>query len=145
MRQLSAVDHVPIRNAAGAGHRHLALVAAAPQTDLQPQEDGHWVLDPILLFNSYGHCNCGIISGVNNALWLNMGWKAHYVQLGDHTVCECSWDGGKTWHMFDTSMSFYCFNDQGEVASVREIEKNPRFYLENFAPGMRHQSGGRTG
>jgi hypothetical protein len=97
-------------------------------------EDGHFVLDPILIFNSYGHCNCGIISGVNNALWLRMGWKAHYVQLGDHTVCECSWDGGKTWHMFDASMSFYCFNDRGEVASVREIEKNPRFYLENFAP-----------
>ncbi len=97
-------------------------------------EDGHFVLDPILLFNSYGHCNCGIVSGVNNALWLNMGWQAHYVQLGDHTVSECSWDDGKTWHMFDASMSFYCFNDRGEVASVREIEENPRFYLENFAP-----------
>ena len=97
-------------------------------------EDGHFVLDPILLFNSYGHCNCGIVSGVNNALWLNMGWKAHYVQLGDHTVCECSWDDGKSWHMFDASMSFYCFNDRGEVASVREIEKNPQFYLKNFAP-----------
>ena len=97
-------------------------------------EDGHFVLDPILLFNSYGHCNCGIVSGVNNALWLNMGWKAHYVQLGDHTVCECSWDDGKSWHMFDASMSFYCFNDRGEVASVHEIEKNPQFYLENFAP-----------
>ncbi|MCX5671790.1 MAG: hypothetical protein NTU94_10775 [Planctomycetota bacterium] len=99
-----------------------------------PIEDGHVVLDPILMFASYGYCNCGIVSGVNNALWLKMGWKAHYVQLGDHTVCECSWDGGKTWHMFDNSMSFYCFNDRGEVASVREIEKNPRFYLENFAP-----------
>ncbi|MCX7047872.1 MAG: hypothetical protein NTX50_20600 [Candidatus Sumerlaeota bacterium] len=99
-----------------------------------PSEDGHEVLDPIVMFNSYGYCNCGIVSGVNNALWLRMGWKAHYVQLGDHTVCECSWDGGKSWHTFDSSMSFYCFNDRGEVASVREIEKNPRFYLENYAP-----------
>ncbi len=99
-----------------------------------PKEEGHEVLDPIRMFNSYGYCNCGIISGVNNALWLRMGWQAHYVQLGDHTVCECSWDNGQTWHMFDDSMSFYCFNDRGEVASVREIEKNPRFYLENFAP-----------
>jgi len=99
-----------------------------------PIENGQFVLDPIRMFNSYGHCNCGIISGVNDALWLRMGWKAHYVQLGDHTVSECSWDGGKTWHMFDSSMSFYCFNDRGEVASVREIEQNPRFYLENFAP-----------
>ncbi len=92
------------------------------------------MLDPIQMFNSYGYCNCGIVSGVNNALWLCMGWKARYVQLGDHTVCECSWDGGKTWHMFDSSMSCYCFNDRGEVASVTEIEQNPRYYLENFAP-----------
>ena len=99
-----------------------------------PKEDGHEILDPIQFFNSYGYCNCGIVSGVNNALWLKMGWKAHYVQLGDHTVCECSWDGGKTWHMFDASMSFYCFNEKGEVASVREIENNPRFYLETSPP-----------
>ena len=99
-----------------------------------PVEEGHFVLDPIRLFNDYGYCNCGIISGVNDALWLRMGWKARYVQLGDHTVSECSWDGGRSWHMFDSSMSFYCFNDRGDVASVREIEKNSRFYLENFAP-----------
>jgi len=98
-----------------------------------PTEDGHEVLDPILMFTSYGYTMCGIISGIDNSLWLRLGWKAHYVQLGDHTVCECSWDGGKTWHMFDNSMSFYCFNDKGEVAGTREIEKNPRFYLENFA------------
>ncbi len=99
-----------------------------------PVEEGHFVLDPIRMFNDYGYCNCGIISGVNDALWLRMGWKARYVQLGDHTVSECSWDGGKSWHMFDSSMSFYCFNDKGQVASVREIEQNPRFYLEHFAP-----------
>jgi hypothetical protein len=99
-----------------------------------PTEGGHVVNDPVHFFSSYGYTMCGVISGINNGLWLNLGWKAHYVQLGDHTVCECSWDGGKTWHMFDNSMSFYCFNDRGEVASTREIEKNPRFYLENFAP-----------
>lgn len=99
-----------------------------------PDEGGHEVLDPILFFTSYGYTQCGIISGIDNSLWLNLGWKAHYVQLGDHTVSECSWDDGKSWHMFDNSMSFYCFNDEGAVASVREIEKNPRFYLENFAP-----------
>jgi hypothetical protein len=99
-----------------------------------PAENGQDVLDPILFFNSYGYCNCGIVSGLNNSLWLNMGWKAHYVQLGDHTVCETSWDGGKTWHMFDASMSIYCFNDAGQVASVTEIVKNSRYYLENFAP-----------
>lgn len=97
-------------------------------------EDGTYVLDPIKLFNSYGHCNCGIISGLNNTFWTKMGWQSHYVQLGDHTVTETSWDDGKTWHMFDDSMSIYVFNQKGEVASVREIEKNPKLYLEHFAP-----------
>jgi len=99
-----------------------------------PVENGQNIFDPIQFFNSYGYCNCGVVSGVNNGLWLNMGWKARYVQLGDHTVCETSWDGGANWHMFDTSTSFYCFNDRGQVASVTEIEKNPYYYLRNFAP-----------
>lgn len=99
-----------------------------------PYEEGHEVLDPVLFFNNYGYTMCAIISGIDNSLWTNMGWKAHYVQLGDHTVNECSWDGGKNWHMFDNSTTIYCFNDNRSVASVREIEKTPRFYLEQFAP-----------
>jgi len=97
-------------------------------------EDGEEVLDPILQFTSYGHGNCGIISAVNDALWLNMGWGARYVQLGDHTVSECSWDGGKSWHMFDDSMGVYCLNDRGQVASVDEIALSPRYYLRRFCP-----------
>ncbi len=118
-----------------------------------PEEDGHEILDPIFFFTSYGYTQCGIISGIDNSLWLNLGWKAHYVQLGDHTVSECSWDDGKNWHMFDNSMSIYCFNDKGEVASTREIEKHAEFYLENFAPGtgtnpvkgLKDQQGWRSG
>jgi hypothetical protein len=118
-----------------------------------PAENGQDVFDPILFFNSYGYCNCGVVSGLNNTLWLNMGWRAHYVQLGDHTVCETSWDAGATWHMFDASTSIYCFNDKGQVASVGEIEKNPKFYLQNFAPecgtnpvkGPDDQNGWRSG
>ncbi len=118
-----------------------------------PTEDGHEVMDPIRMFTSYGYTQCGIISGIDNSLWLNLGWKARYVQLGDHTVCECSWDGGKTWHMFDNSMSAFCYNDKGEIAGTREIEKNPRYYLENFAPeagtnpvkGLNDHQGWRVG
>jgi hypothetical protein len=110
-----------------------------------PVEEGHTVFDPIAFFPSYGYCNCGIVSGLNDTMWLRMGWKARYVQLGDHTVCECSWDGGASWHMFDASMSIYVFNDRGQVASTTEIEKNPRFYLEQYAPECgTHPNGWRS-
>jgi len=86
-------------------------------------EGGRYILDPILHFNSYGAMNCGIISLLNIACWRQLGYRARYIQLGDHTVSEVSWDGGRTWHLFDSSMSIYCFNHAGEVASCREIQE----------------------
>jgi hypothetical protein len=86
-------------------------------------EEGRHLLDPILHYNSYGAMNCGIISSLNVSSWLELGFKARYIQLGDHTVSEVSWDDGKTWHLFDSSMSFYCFNHEGQVASCEEIKQ----------------------
>jgi len=85
-------------------------------------EDGRLIWDPILHYNSYGTMNCGVISGLNIASWLQLGYQARYIQLGDHTVSEVSWDGGKNWHLFDSSMSFFCYNDAGVVASCEEIK-----------------------
>lgn len=85
-------------------------------------EDGRLVWDPILHYNSYGTMNCGVISALNMASWLKLGYKARYIQLGDHTVSEVSWDDGATWHLFDSSMSFFCYNDRGIVASCEEIK-----------------------
>ncbi len=109
-------------------------------------EGGRYILDPILHFNSYGAMNCGIISLLNIACWRQLGYQARYVQLGDHTVSEVSWDGGKTWHLFDSSMSIYCFNHEGQVASCDEIKEahacelsggksEPgHYYLYHYAP-----------
>src|ERR1700749_3752111 len=30
-----------------------------------PMENGQFVFDPIQFFNSYGYCNCGVVSGLN--------------------------------------------------------------------------------
>ena len=87
-------------------------------------EDGRSVMDPILHFNSYGAMNCGIISLLNIPCWLKLGYQARYIQLGDHTVSEVSWDAGKTWHLFDSSMSIFCYNHAGEVASCEEIKES---------------------
>jgi len=85
-------------------------------------EDGRLIWDPILHYNSYGTMNCGVISGLNIACWLQLGYQGRYIQLGDHTVSEVSWDRGQSWHLFDSSMSFFCYNDVGAVASCEEIK-----------------------
>ncbi|HWI59216.1 MAG TPA: hypothetical protein VNZ22_18455, partial [Bacillota bacterium] len=87
------------------------------------QERARYIMDPILNYNSYGALNCGIISGLNLCSWLQLGYQARYVQLGDHTVSQVSWDVGKSWHLFDSSMSFFCYNHDGQVASCEEIKE----------------------
>lgn len=109
-------------------------------------EDGRYILDPILHFNSYGAMNCGIISALNIACWKQLGYQARYIQLGDHTVSEVSWDDGATWHLFDSSMSIYCYNHEGQVASCEQVKEahacalsggksEPgHYYLYHYAP-----------
>jgi hypothetical protein len=84
-------------------------------------EEGRLIWDPILHYNSYGTMNCGVISGLNIASFLQLGYRARYIQLGDHTVSEVSWDQGRTWHMLDSSMSFFCYNHAGQIASCQDI------------------------
>ncbi len=87
------------------------------------REGAKYIMDPILNYNSYGALNCGIISSLNLCSWLKLGYQARYVQLGDHTVSQVSWDAGKTWHLFDSSMSFFCYNHEGQIASCQEIKE----------------------
>jgi hypothetical protein len=87
------------------------------------REGTRYIMDPILNYNSYGALNCGIISALNLCSWLELGYQARYVQLGDHTVSQVSWDGSKSWHLFDSSMSVFCYNHAGQVASCEEIKE----------------------
>ncbi len=86
-------------------------------------EGGRLIWDPILHYNSYGTMNCGVVSALNIASFLQLGYRARYIQLGDHTVSEVSWDDGKSWHLLDSSMSFFCFNHDGVIASCEEIKE----------------------
>jgi hypothetical protein len=87
------------------------------------REGTRYIMDPILNYNCYGALNCGIISALNLCSWLQLGYQARYVQLGDHTVSQVSWDDGKSWHLFDSSMSFFCYNHEGQIASCQEIKE----------------------
>ena len=120
-------------------------------------EKGRLIFDPILHFTSYGYMNCGIISAINCASFENAGMRSRYIELGDHTVSEASWDEGRTWHLFDSSMSVYCFNHEGTVASSEEIkssagcelsggiEEPGHYYLYHYAPECgTHPNGWRS-
>jgi hypothetical protein len=85
-----------------------------------PFEDGMDVIDPILFYSSYGYTYCGYTAGINDALWTFMGYPVRYVELGDHTVSEVFYGGA--WHMFDTAMSFCCYNHRGQIASCEDIK-----------------------
>ncbi len=116
-------------------------------------EGGRLIWDPILHYNSYGTMNCGVISGLNIASFLQLGHRARYVQLGDHTVSEVSWDQGRTWHMLDSSMSFFCYNHAGQIASCQDIMESHacelsdgksepgHYYLYHGAPQCRSHPG----
>lgn len=116
------------------------------------REQGRGLWDPIMFFNSYANTYCGYMSGFMQTWWDGLGsnWRHRYVELGDHTVSEVSWDAGATWHVFDTSMGIYCFRHDGVVASCQDIvaahtcglseylgatgPEPGHYYLYHFAP-----------
>ncbi len=87
-------------------------------------EDDRGLFDPIYFYNSYANTYCGYVAGFYTSLVDEMGppWQHRYVELGDHTVAECSWNDGADWHMFDTSMVIYAYGPDGKVASCADIQ-----------------------
>jgi hypothetical protein len=87
------------------------------------REDGRPLFDPIRFYNSYANTYCGYMAGYLTTLVEGLGpdWRHRYVELGDHTVAEVSWDAGATWHLLDTSMVVYVLKPDGTLASVDEI------------------------
>lgn len=78
--------------------------------------------DPIRQFNDYGYTMCSTISGINCALWHNLGFPAKYWDISLHTVPEVFYDG--RWHMYDNSMSaLYTLCDGKTLAGAEDIGK----------------------
>ncbi len=86
-------------------------------------EDGAPLWDPIRFYGSYPNTFCGYMAAFLTAFVDVMGgdWRHRYVELGDHTVAEVSWDAGATWHMFDASMVVYARRHDGAIASCADI------------------------
>jgi len=79
--------------------------------------------DPIRQFNDYGYTMCSTISGVNCALWHNLGLPARLWDISLHTVPEVFYRG--RWHMYDNSMSaLYTSCDGVTIAGVEDIGRD---------------------
>ncbi len=78
--------------------------------------------DPVRQFNDYGYTMCSTISGINCAIWHNLGLPARYWDISLHTVPEVFYGG--RWHMYDNSMSaLYTLCDGKTLAGVEDIGK----------------------
>src|SRR5512138_2311155 len=49
---------------------------------------GMELTDPIRQFNDYGYTMCSTISGINCAIWHNLGFKTRFWDISLHTVPE---------------------------------------------------------
>ncbi|HHN46879.1 MAG TPA: discoidin domain-containing protein [Planctomycetes bacterium] len=82
-------------------------------------EHGAAVLDPILMYTSYGNLFCTHIAGVNCAIWEHMGYPVRFIDVSNHTVSEVGYGGA--FHLIDNSMTIYFRNHAGEIAGVQEV------------------------
>jgi hypothetical protein len=97
-------------------------------------EDGAPLWDPIKFYPSYPNTFCGYMAAFLTAFVDVMGgdWRHRYIELGDHTVAEVSWDAGATWHLFDTSMVVYVRRHDGAVASCADVAAAGSCALSEF-------------
>ncbi len=97
-------------------------------------EDGAPVWDPIQFYGSYPNSNCGYKAAYLTAFVETLGgdWRHRYLELGDHTVAEVSWDAGATWHLFDASMVVFARRHDGAIASGADVAAATSCPLSEF-------------
>lgn len=76
--------------------------------------------DPIRQFNDYSYTMCSTISGMNCAIWHQMGLPSRFWDITLHTVSEVFYDD--RWHVYDNSMSaLYTLCDGQTIAGVEDV------------------------
>ena len=90
-----------------------------------PAEDGSEVHDPVKLVSVYGYGFCDDSAAAFCRLASEAGIKSRSYGLSGHVVAEAFYDNA--WHMFDPDHQVFYRNENKEVASVAELERNPRW------------------
>ncbi len=101
----------------------------------------HWegdndeLLDPVKVFNVYGHNTCGNDSIALAGLWRNAGFKVAPAHLVGHCVTQVMYNG--SWHLFDGDMhSIYLLRDNETIASEQDLVRDHDLVRRTHTQGI---------
>ncbi len=88
---------------------------------------GHFVYDPVKLFNVFGWSICGVTANTLAVLYADAGFQAARIpRLKGHEATEVSYDGA--WHLFDGDLQAYHRRhppEEGTIASYADCLADP--------------------
>ncbi len=107
----------------------------------QIQHRFHWegdndeLLDPVKVFNVYGHNTCGNDSIALAGLWKTAGFKVAPARLVGHCVTQVFYNG--SWHLFDGDMhSIYLLRDNETVAGEQDLVRDHDLIRRTHTQGV---------
>ena len=97
--------------------------------------DNAELLDPVKVFNVYGHNTCGNDSICLAGLWRKAGFKVAPARLVGHCVTQVFYDG--SWHLMDGDMhSIYLLRDNETVAGEQDLVRDHDLIRRTHTQGI---------
>ncbi len=97
--------------------------------------DNPELLDPVKVFNVYGHNTCGNDSIALASLWRAAGLKVAPARALGHCISQAFHDSG--WHFYDSDMhSVYLLRDNETVASEQDIVRDHDLIKRTHSKGI---------
>lgn len=97
--------------------------------------DNNELLDPVKVFNIYGHNTCGNDSICLAGLWQKAGFKVAPARLVGHCATQVLYDGA--WHLMDGDMhSIYLLRDNQTVAGEQDLVRDHDLIRRTHTQGI---------
>jgi hypothetical protein len=97
--------------------------------------DNNELMDPLKVFNIYGHNTCGNDSICLAGLWKKAGLRVAPARLVGHCVTQAFYDG--RWHLFDGDMdSIYLLRDNQTVAGEQDLVRDHDLIRRTHTQGI---------
>jgi hypothetical protein len=97
--------------------------------------DNNELLDPVKVFNVYGHNTCGNDSISLAGLWHRTGLRVAPARLVGHCVSQVFYDGA--WHLMDGDMhSIYLLRDNQTVAGEQDLVRDHDLIRRTHTQGI---------